>query len=758
MWRDKTFMYCSLFNFNIYHLHYLELVKRNNKVDITRKITLLNKIKKRKNVLELTTPKLFKKKEGSSNISSHEDISSAVTSGVISPTSVVENITKGKKKKDSTSIVSEKNYKALKTKSKTKLQDYRAFDEEDVTKSNVINVNRSQRKTLAGKKSKVRIPYSLHQNDTVELPKEIKINNPIAVKSLAGLMKKTEAELIKFLFLKGIPVTINEIIDLETINLIANNFDIQVITEEDIAQKTKNHNRHLPDLDSNNNLETRAPIVAVLGHVDHGKTSLIDRVRASQTVKEEAGGITQIISAYNVIWEYKGKSEEIVFLDTPGHAAFSQMRVRGASIMDIAILVVASDDIIQPQTVESIRCIQSAEVPMIVAITKIDKETSNLERVKEELADYNIISEEWGGDTIFVPLSSLTGENIDKLLDSIVLLGSIQNLRASINSLGRGVVIETNIDKSKGIAATVLVNNGTFHRGDIITSHTTLGKVKMLTDGVQNIVSSAGPSQVVKIWGFTSIPLMGELVVAHSTEKAAKSSIKEEQLYEQAPENQEKNNKFNWIDVSAVKNSKVLNLIIKSSTQGSLEAVLKVLYGIPQNKVTLKVVSATLGEITETDVILASTTKAIIVGFDTNLGQGTRQAANRMEILIKEHSVIYDLIDTLEEYMCSLLDPEYEKVEIGQAQVKDIFELARGKVAGCYVKSGKLIHHCNIQVIRDTNIIYEGELDSLKRVKEDIEEINSGNECGIFIKDFQDWQKQDMLRAFELNEKQASLT
>lgn len=763
-------MQCSLSNRKNINKSYkkiiCELIHINSEIatlNVSSQPNMLSKIKKKKNFLELSNPKVLKRKTSNTNVDSFtEKVLPKDSLAVAVPTNPMDTAAKNRKKKNGeTSVVDkEKNYKNIKNKSKNKLRSYNALAEENIAKDEDFNVNNKSYGKRSTNLKKGRLKgnnQSSNLNELVVQPNEIKISQPIPLKELANLMGKAEAELIKFLFLRGLAITINEVVDLHTIELIANNFDIQVIIEENKETNRTNHTilKEVPNQETA--LENRAPVVAILGHVDHGKTSLIDKICETQTVKEEAGGITQVLSAYNIEWQYEGKNEKIVLLDTPGHAAFSQMRSRGAAIMDIAILVIAADDVVQPQTIESIQHIQDAQVPLIVAISKMDKDTANLSKIQEQLTDYNIISEDWGGETIFVPISSITGQNIDKLLDSILLVASIQNLRASLSDPGQGVVIETQLDKSKGVAATVLVNNGTFYKGDIITSGTVMGKIRLLTNQAQKNIDKAEPSQVINIWGFSTMPPIGELVTVQENEKEARTKIKEAQIQEANLPLKYSTTNVNWIDSTLQKKVKMLNLVIKASTQGSLEAVLNILQKIPQKKVILKLVSASLGEITETDVIFASTTKAIIIGFDTTMAPGAKQAANRLNILIHEHTIIYDLVDKLELEMCNLLDPEYEKHEIGLAKVKDVFELARGKVAGCVVESGKLIHNCNIQVIRNEDIIYEGELNSLKRLKEDVEEVNSGNECGVLVKQFQEWQKLDIVKAFEFNEKPPSL-
>ena len=641
----------------------------------------------------------------------------------------------------------DKDHKLAKGKAKRKTLAH--LEQETITSSNHLAGRRKNKYKLSHNQPVI-------EEESIQ-PQEINITGSMVIKDLAVLLNKTDIELIKFLFLQGIAVTINETIDIPTIELIAHNYNVKVNLQKESNNITPH--KAIAMEQAGGLLEKRAPVVAVLGHVDHGKTSLLDQIRKTHIANEEAGGITQVLTAYNVQVPHNGKDEKIVLLDTPGHAAFTQMRSRGALIMDIAVLVIAADDILQPQTIESIQHIKEAKVPMIVAINKIDKETANINKIKEQLTEYEILSEDWGGDTIMVPLSALTGENISALLESILLVADIQNLQAYSDGNAKGVIIEAHMDKNKGVAATVLVQSGKLKKGDVIAAYTTIGKIKMMTDETQKAISSAGPSTIVKLWGFSEIPPVGSLFSIYDSEKEARNEIRNQGFNINSTNDKLKNKApvFNLADSSLKKELKVLNLIIKSNTQGSLEAVLHILEQIPQNKVTLQILSASPGEITETDVTFASTTKALVLGFDTTFAPGAKQAATRLNVLTQEYQVIYDLVDNLEKYMCDLLDPEYDQDEIGLAKVKSVFPLARGKVAGCYVESGKLQANSSIQVIRKNESIYEGKLDSLKRVKEDVSEINSGNECGVLVRDFQDWEKDDLIKAFEFKRKKPSL-
>nr|YP_010336188.1 translation initiation factor 2 [Chroodactylon ornatum]UNJ14594.1 translation initiation factor 2 [Chroodactylon ornatum] len=742
-------------------------------------VYLLNNIQKKKTFLELNNPKIIRQlKKNTLSIGletaietnqittetkKKESEQTAVAPGVELPGTA---LVKPKKKKDSPDVSLEKDYKLSKSKIKRKPKNYEPFEEEKVGGEDPpIDLSNPSSK-LAYKKRNV-VPKKKAKDasnssiDKVFIPTEIIVTQPLPLKDVAIILHKTETEIIKFLFLQGIAVTINAVIDIPTIKKIADNFDVIVHTEEQSGQSVATESvleqKNSTEKTAVQNSTPRAPVVVVLGHVDHGKTSLLDKIRKTQIVDQEAGGITQGLNVCSVNWEYEDTLETIVFLDTPGHEAFSQMRVRGASIMDIAILVIAADDIVQPQTIESIQYIQANQVPMIVALTKVDKATANTERIKEQLSEYGVISEEWGGDTIFVPVSAFTGENISTLLDSIVLTSSIQNFTADPDASGQGTIIEAHLDKNKGVAITVLVQNGIFRKGDVVTAHTLIGKIRMIEDDSQQVINEATPSQIVKLWGFAEIPQVGKLVQVHENDKKARTYVKELNEEDKLLTHSSSNMLTGIHDSTMNKDTKVFNVIVKSNTQGGVEAICHVIQQLPQSKVQVKIVSALAGEITETDVVFAATTKSVILGFCTTMAPGARQASVRLNIAIYEYQVIYDLVDKVTAEMLTLLDPEYEKEEIGISTVKDIFELARGKVAGCYVESGKIVSNANIQVIRNNEVLYEGALDSLKRIKEDVKEVLAGDECGVLVKNFQNWQKGDSIKAFTLKEKVPSL-
>lgn len=735
----------------------------DDKIAAVIKANLLSKNKKKSTIIELEDPKKIRKIKDkrvlSGNSLSQNELSLPVPD-------IESSHNKNRKKKDLYTISTEKNYRTAKGKGKNKDKSYDLFSDEKNNKNSLINVD--EKKVYSTKQSntkknrgKLTSLASLVDTSPISKPKEINVSAPLSIKDLANIIGKAEAEIIKFLFLQGIAITINEVVDLITIEKIGQHFDIRVNIDQNDnpLQKSKvlevphNHNNDVLDA----NLQPRAPVVVVMGHVDHGKTSLLDKIRETQVSQNEAGGITQVLNAYSVTYNNKGKNEDIVFLDTPGHAAFSQMRLRGASIMDVAILVVATDDMVQPQTIECLNYIRTAGVPMIVALNKIDKENANIEKIKEQLAEQNVISEEWGGDTVFVPVSALTGDNIDNLLESVLLVASMQDLRADMSCKGKGIIIETQLDKTKGISATVLVQQGVFKKGDAVTALDVMGKIRMITNESQEVINQAGPSQIIKIWGFYDQVQVNEELTVHSSDKEARARIKEVQVNDTLISSKIGGVKLNGREAYTYKADKVLNVILKANAQGILEAIIDIIKEIPQDKIVAKVLSYGLGEITETDVAFASTTNAIIIGFDTTLAPGAKQASSRLGVTICEHQVIYHLLDDLETRMRNLLDPEYDKKEIGLSVVKDIFELARGKVAGCYVKSGKLLSNSMIEVIRKEEIIYEGKIDSLKRIKEDVEEVNSGNECGVMVKSFQEWRKEDTIKAFTLVEKKPSL-
>ena len=577
---------------------------------------------------------------------------------------------------------------------------------------------------------------------------EITIPETITVKDLAAEMKKTTAEVIKKLFSLGVMATINNDIDFDTAFLVAEEFGItaikkETITEEDILfDETE---------DSPEELEERPPVVVVMGHVDHGKTSLLDAVKKTNVIEGEAGGITQHIGAYKV----KINDREITFLDTPGHEAFTAMRARGAQITDIAILVVAANDGVMPQTIEAINHAKSAGIPIIVAINKIDLPDSNIDKVKQELMQYELVPEEWGGDTIYVPISAKKNQNIDQLLEMVLLQADVLELKANPNKQSKGVVIEARLDKGKGAIATMLVQRGTLDVHDTIVVGSSIGRIRSMVNDKGKKVKKAGPSTPVEIMGLTEVPEAGETFYEVKDEKTAKHLI--EKRKRQAREksiNQVTtvtlDNLFSQMEQGKLK---VLNLIVKADVQGSVEAVKQSLEKLSNDEVKVKVIHAAAGAVNESDVTLAKVSNAIIIAFNVRPVATAREAAEKDEVEIKQYSVIYQAIEDVEAAMKGMLDPEFEERIIGTAEIRQTFKISNvGTIAGAYVLTGKVERHAGVRIIRDDVVIHSGELASLKRFKDDAKEVSKGFECGIQIEGFNDIQEGDILECYVMEE------
>lgn len=588
----------------------------------------------------------------------------------------------------------------------------------------------------------------------VERPKEVTLGKSITVQELAVLFRVSTIEVIKSLFLKGIPVTVNQVIDLNSARKVGQDFDINVLTE---IEKPVSELKRL-EFGSNDTLhfQSRPPIVTIMGHVDHGKTTLLDKIRNTQIAKKEAGGITQKIGVYEVEVRYKETLRTIVFLDTPGHAAFSGMRSRGVSITDLVILVVAADDGIKPQTIEAIECAQAAKVPLLVAVNKMDKEDADITRIQQDLTKYNLVSEEWGGDTIIVPISAMQGTNIEVLLESVLLVADLMNLKTDPNSPATGMILESNLDRSKGSVATVIVQRGTLRVGDIIISGNVMSKIRGMMNSTGQTFKEAPPSSPVLIWGLSKLPSIGDTFVSFKNEKDAKlalDSLSSNSVGSSFSSFQQ----FSDLDVASVSGPREkINLIIKTDTQGSAEAINSTLGKINAPKVQIRVLYACAGEITETDIEFASASNSKLLSFNTTLASGTKKAAKYASVLIKEFDVIYDLVDYVEELIEDLVGPDYEERFIGTAVVKTVFPLAKSFVAGSSVIEGKLTKSSIVQVVRDSEIIYKGPLDSLKKVKEDVLEVSENFDCGIYINGFDSWRSGDLIKAFEMVEKKKS--
>jgi translation initiation factor IF-2 len=584
-------------------------------------------------------------------------------------------------------------------------------------------------------------------------PTHINLSQPLTVQELSDLFSISKTDIIKSLFLKGVPVTVNQLIDTMTAQKLGQEFGIEVRLN---SQEYVNEKRALnPITSSTGTLSSRPPIVTVMGHVDHGKTTLLDKIRKTQIAQKEAGGITQKIGAYEVLIHHKNEDRKLVFLDTPGHAAFSGMRSRGVSITDVAVLVVAADDGVKQQTIEAIKQIQASNVPIIVAINKIDKEDANVDTIKEELSKYNLISEDWGGETLMVPISAMQGTNIDTLLEMILLLSDMMSLQADPEALPEGMIIESNLDRAKGAVASVLVQNGTLRVGNTLQIGGSLAKVRGMVNSVGESIREAGPSSPVLIWGLSKVPSVGDTFTAFKDEKDAKSFITTNSTLNKTSFSSLAQLSENYA-VSDSENKSRINVIVKTDTQGSAEAIATSLNKINDSKVQIRILYSCAGEITETDVEFASTSSAALLSFNTTAASGALKSAKVLGVTIKEFNVIYDLFDFVQSLIDSLVGPQYEEKFIGLASVKTVFPLAKSFVAGSFVIEGKVTKSSFIHVIRDNDIIYKGLIDSLKKIKENVLEVPESSECGIFVAEFDAWKQGDTIKAFELIPKKKS--
>ena len=604
--------------------------------------------------------------------------------------------------------------------------------------------------TQRGKKGKKKINKNDENRVKQKIFKleEITIPETITVKDFAAELKKTTAEVIKKLLGYGVMATINNEIDFDTASLIADEFGVKVnkketITEEDILFDDSE--------DSAEELETRPPVVVVMGHVDHGKTSLLDAVKKTNVIEGEAGGITQHIGAYKV----KVNDREITFLDTPGHEAFTAMRARGAQITDIAILVVAANDGVMPQTVEAINHAKSAGIPIIVAINKIDLPDANIDKVKQELMAYELVPEEWGGDTIFVPISAKKHANIDQLLEMVLLEADVLELKANPNKQAKGVVIEARLDKGKGAIASMLVQRGTLDVGDTIVVGSSIGRIRSMTDEKGKKVKKAGPSTPVEIMGLTEVPQAGDIFYEVKDEKTAKHLIekRKRQEREKAINAMSKVTLDNLFSQMEAGDLKVLNLIVKADVQGSVEAIKQSMEKLSNEEVKVKVIHAAAGAVTESDVTLAKVSNAIIIAFNVRPIPSAKDMAEKEEVEIKQYSVIYQAIDDVQAAMKGMLDPKFEERIIGNAEVRQTFKISNvGTIAGSYVTDGKLERNAGVRVLRDNVVIHDGKLASLKRFKDDAKEVAKGYECGIQIEKYNDIKEGDIIEAYILEE------
>lgn len=613
--------------------------------------------------------------------------------------------------------------------------------------------NQSRRPNQGGRRQAQRIPKALQlqkpsshpKEEKKEEVKEITLPEKMTIRELAEKMKMQPSVIVKKLFMEGIMVTVNHEIDFEKAQEIALDYDIIAEPEEKvdvIGELLKDEE------DDESTLVPRPPVVCVMGHVDHGKTSLLDCIRKTHVTDKEAGGITQHIGAYMV--DING--QKITFLDTPGHEAFTAMRMRGANATDIAVLVVAADDGVMPQTIEAINHAKAAGVEIIVAINKIDKPSANVERVKQELSEYELIPEDWGGSTIFVPVSAHTGEGIDTLLEMILLTAEVAELKANPDRRARGLVIEAKLDKGKGSVATILVQKGTLHVGDFIAAGACSGKVRAMIDDKGRKVKEAGPSTPVEILGLNDVPNAGEILVVTENDKEAKHfaatfvSENKNRLLEETKSKMSLDDLFSQIQAG---NLKELPIIVKADVQGSVEAVKQSLVKLSNDEVVVKVIHGGVGAINESDVSLASASNAIIIGFNVRPDATAKSIAEQEGVDLRLYRVIYQAIEDVEAAMKGMLDPVYEEKVIGHAEIRQIFKASGvGNIAGSYVTDGIFQRNCKVRISREGEQIYEGELASLKRFKDDVKEVKAGYECGLVFEGFNDIKEEDQVEAY----------
>ena len=579
-------------------------------------------------------------------------------------------------------------------------------------------------------------------------PVKVLIPDEIAVGELASRMKKTGTEVVKCLMKNGIMASLSQIIDFDTAAIIAEELGCVVEKEVIVTIEEK-----LIDVseDKEEDLISRAPVVVVMGHVDHGKTSLLDYIRKANVVSGEAGGITQHIGAYQV--DVNGNP--VTFLDTPGHEAFTAMRARGAMITDVAILVVAADDGIMPQTIESINHAKAAEIPIIVAINKMDKPTANPDRIMQQLTEYELVPEEWGGETIICPISAKTGMGIDNLLDMVVLTAEMRELKANPNRAASGAVIEARLDKGRGPVATLLVQKGTLKQGDVIIAGTAVGRVRAMTDAKGKKLQTAGPSVPVEIIGMSEVPSAGDDFHAVADERMARELVEQRKDEQKNAANAAMakvtlDNLFSQIQAEGMK---TLNIIVKADVQGSAEAVKASLEKLTNEEVRVRVIHCAVGAINESDVMLAATSGAIIVGFNVRHEKAAAESAQRNSVDMRMYRVIYDAINEIQDAMKGMLAPQFKEVALGEAEVRQVYKISNvGVVAGCYVTEGRVARNAQIRLVRDGIVIHEGVMNSLQRFKDSVKEVARGYECGIGIEKYSDIKEGDIIEAFVMEE------
>ena len=618
------------------------------------------------------------------------------------------------------------------------------------------DIDNMQKKGSKGKKDMMKkakefVAQNQKTQPVIAVLTNVTLPETMTVKDFAERIKKTSADVIKKLMLMGVMANQNQVIDFDTAALIASEYNITaeqevVITDEDILFEDDQI-----DVEKDETAVDRPPVVVVMGHVDHGKTSLLDAIRKTSVTSGEAGGITQHIGAYMV----RINDRKITFLDTPGHEAFTAMRARGAQVTDVAIIVVAADDGVMPQTVEAINHAKAANVSIVVAVNKIDKPGANIDRVTQELAEHDVITEAWGGDVPFVPVSAKSGENIELLLETVLLSADILQLKASPERLAKGTIIEAKLDKNRGPVATLLVQRGTLKVGDAIVSGTTFGRIRTMTDDKGNSIKKATPSTPIEITGLPEVPEAGELFYAAKDEKVAKHLVdtRKSELREKTMQSQSKVSLDDLFAQIQEGNVKDLNIIVKADVMGSVEAVKQSLVKLSTDEVKVKIVHGAVGGITETDVQLASVSNAIIIGFNVRPGANVAEHAAAEGVDIRTYRVIYDAIEDVKAAMAGLLDPEFKENVIGHVEVRQTFKVSGvGTIAGCYVTNGKIVRNSEVRIVRDGIVVYEGKLASLKRFKDDAKEVQQGFECGLSFEKFNDIKEGDNIECYVMEE------
>lgn len=658
-----------------------------------------------------------------------------------------ENNNKNDKKPDHHQ--NKRNEPANEKKAEPKNNDNKASDNNNDSFNNSNNKKKKNKKNKKNKNFNQPAPAPVVEESAEDEIFEIQIADSIAVKELAEKINKAPSAIIMQLMKMGVMATANQEIDFETAEKVCENFDIIVEKAEEIDLLEEAFRE---EVDDEADLKERPPVVVVMGHVDHGKTSLLDAIRHSHVTAREAGGITQHIGAYTV--SINGKP--ITFLDTPGHEAFTAMRMRGAQVTDIAILVVAADDGVMPQTVEAINHAKAAGVEIIVAINKIDKPGANPERVKQELVEYGLVAEDWGGDTICVPVSAVSKDGIDNLLEMIVLVAEMKELKANPNKRARGNIIEAQLDKGRGAVATVLVQSGTLNVGDPIVAGSSYGRIRAMMNDKGQKVKKAGPSMPVEILGLNEVPMAGDMFYVAENEKKARQVAESviakgrEELIKDTPQKVSLDDLFNQIQSGNVKE---LNIVIKADVQGSVEAVKQSLEKLSNDEVRIRTIHGGVGAVTESDVMLASASNAIIIGFNVRPEASAKNVAEDQKVDIRLYRVIYNAIEDITAAMKGMLDPVYEEKIVGHAEIRQLFKASGvGTIGGSYITDGKFVRNAKVRIVRDGIVVYDGELATLRRFKDDVKEVSAGYECGLLFNKFNDIKEGDIVEAFVMEE------